>query len=323
MNDDPKFWRSLAEHAGDYPSETPEFESPLDPPTSEDRRRFLQISGASLALAGAAACRFKEDKLLPHTQQPEGVIPGVPQYFMTAMDLGGAAVGLKVKSYDGRPIKVDGNPSHPDSLGATGPRHQAAVLELYDPDRSTTFARKSEGELAPASETDFRVFAREHFRALGTGSGLRVLSGVSSSPSVADMKARFLSRFPESKWYEYEPAATANEWFGSQLAFGSAHRTHLRLAQAKVIVCLDADVIGSRSDSLAVARAWATGRHPESGKMNRLYAFESSLSETGAVADHRFSLRSEHIKAVAAFIDAEVSRHVDERSDGLDVLGAE
>src|SRR5688572_12160647 len=139
MNDNQSFWRSLSEYEGNFPEETPEFDAPLDPPTSEDRRRFLQLSGASLALAGTAACRFKEDKLLPHTQQPEGVIPGVPQYFMTAMDLAGAAVGLKVKSYDGRPIKVDGNPNHPDSLGATGARHQAAVLELYDPDRSRSF----------------------------------------------------------------------------------------------------------------------------------------------------------------------------------------
>src|SRR5689334_22720618 len=138
MNDDKPLWRSLAEYENPSgPSETPEFETPLDPPTSPERRRFLQLTGASMALATAAGCRFKEDKLLPFVQQPEGVLPGVPRFFMTAMDLKGAGVGLRVKSYDGRPIKIDGNPAHPDSLGATTAQHQAAVLELYDPDRST------------------------------------------------------------------------------------------------------------------------------------------------------------------------------------------
>ena len=147
MNDQPRFWRSLAEHDGtSEPGPAPEFEAPSDPPTSQERRRFLQVTGASMALASASACRWKEDKILPHTQQPEGVVPGIPRFFMTAMELRGGAVGLKVKSYDGRPIKVDGNPQHPDSLGATGPQHQASILELYDPDRSKGFARTVNGE---------------------------------------------------------------------------------------------------------------------------------------------------------------------------------
>src|SRR5690606_18910872 len=123
-----------------------------------------------------SACRFEEDKLLPFTRQPEGVIPGVPRYFMTAMDLKGAGVGLKVKSFDGRPIKIDGNPAHPDSLGATSPQHQAVLLELYDPDRSTGFAKASGGALEAASETEFRVFSLDHFKALrgSRGRGLSV-----------------------------------------------------------------------------------------------------------------------------------------------------
>ncbi len=316
MNDDHRFWRSLAEYdAPPGPQQSPEFEAPLDPPTSQERRSFLQLTGASMALASASACRWQEDKILPHTQQPEGVIPGVPRFFMTAMELGGAAVGLKVKSYDGRPVKVDGNPSHPDSLGATGPQHQASVLELYDPDRSTGYMRLREGQPSSATEVEFLIFSSEHFRTLhaGQGRGLSVLSGSSSSPSVADMKVRWQARFPEGKWYEYEPAFTDNERLGSTLAFGAPFRTHLKLDRARIILSLDADLLACRADSLAVARAWAAGRQPESGQMNRLYALESSMSETGAAADHRFSLRSEHIKAVAAYLDGELSRRVSEK----------
>ena len=169
MNDDKPFWRSLAEYENPAgPRETPEFDAPFEPPTSPERRRFLQLTGASMALA-SASCRFEEDKLLPFTQQPEGVVPGVPRYFMTAMDFKGAGVGLKVKSFDGRPIKIDGNPAHPDSLGATTAQHQAALLELYDPDRSQGFAKGTGSALADASETDFRVFALDHFKALRAG----------------------------------------------------------------------------------------------------------------------------------------------------------
>src|SRR5688572_8270249 len=167
MNDEKRLWRSLAEFADPAgPSETPEFDAPIDPPTSPERRHFLQLSGATVALASASACRFEEDKLLPFVQQPEGVMLGFPRYFMTAMELKGAAVGLRVKSFDGRPIKIDGNPAHPDSLGATTAQHQAALLELYDPDRSQGFAKGTGSALADASETDFRVFALDHFKAL-------------------------------------------------------------------------------------------------------------------------------------------------------------
>ncbi len=309
MKDDKPFWRSLAEHENPLgPGETPEFEAPLEPPTSPERRRFIQLTGATVALA--SACRFEEDKLLPFTQQPEGVLPGVPRYFMTAMDSKGGGVGLKVKSFDGRPIKVDGNPSHPDSLGASTPQHQASLLELYDPDRSVGFAKLAGGEATAISETDFRVFALDHFKALRAqnGRGLAVLSGASSSPSLADMRVRWQARFPEAKWYVYEPGASDNELLGTMLAFGAPYRSHLRIERARVIVTLDADLLGSRIDSLALARGWASGRNPASGKMNRMYAFESSLSETGSGADHRFAVRAEHLKALAAYLDSELSR---------------
>ncbi|HWO13638.1 MAG TPA: molybdopterin oxidoreductase, partial [Polyangiaceae bacterium] len=313
MKDEKPFWRSLAEYQDPPgPGETPEFDAPLDPPTSLERRRFLKLTGASVALASASACRFKEDKLLPMTQQPEGVVPGVARYFMTAMDLRGAGVGLKVKSFDGRPIKIDGNPAHPDSLGATTAQHQASLLELYDPDRSRGFAKSVGGALVDSTETDLRVFTLDHFRALrvARGRGLAVLTGVSSSPTLADMKARWQERFPEAAWYEYEPAASDGERLGSLLAFGGAYRSQLALGRATIIVSLDADLFGARTDGLACSRAWAARRNPASGEMNRVYAFESSLSETGSAADHRFAIRAEHVKALAAYLDSELSRQI-------------
>jgi molybdopterin-containing oxidoreductase family iron-sulfur binding subunit len=165
------------------------------------------------------------------------------------------------------------------------------------------------GVRTKVSETDFRVFSRPHFAALKAkqGRGLYVLSGSTSSPSGADMKARWQAYYPEARWYEYEPVSSPNERLGSQLAFGAPFKTVLRLDRARVILSLDADFLAARTDSLVLARDWARGRQPESGQMNRLYVFESSLSETGAVADHRYSLRSEHIKALAAHLEGERS----------------
>src|SRR5687768_10513216 len=193
----PLYWRSLAELEN-----TPEFRefverefaTPLEhvPPNSPQRRRFMQLMGASLGLAGAG-CRWHEDKLVPLSRRPEGSTPGVPKKFATAMEIDGRAIGLHVTSYDGRPIKIDGNPRHPDSLGACGPMHQASVLSLYDPDRSDAVKRGG----SKSSWAAFTKFSKEHFAALRAkgGAGLQVLSERSSSPTLADMRRRFLEAF--------------------------------------------------------------------------------------------------------------------------------
>ncbi len=207
----PLYWRSLAELEN-----TPEFRefverefaTPLEhvPPNSPQRRRFLQIMGASLGLAGAG-CRWHEDKLVPLTRRPEGTIPGVPKKYATSMELDGQGVGLHVTSYDGRPIKIDGNPRHPDALGACSVLQQASVLGLYDPDRSDTVKRAGRA----SSWDEFSKFAKEHFGGLRGegGAGLHVLSERSSSPTLADMRALPRGAFPQAKWTTYEPGHTS------------------------------------------------------------------------------------------------------------------
>ena len=138
-----QYWRSLEEYAEteefqklvqrEYPSQAGAL---LDPLT---RRRFLQLMGASLALAGLGACsRAPIETIVPYVRQPEEIVPGEPLYFATAMTLRGYALGLLVESHMGRPTKVEGNPLHPASLGASDAFAQASLLTLYDPDRSRT-----------------------------------------------------------------------------------------------------------------------------------------------------------------------------------------
>ena len=195
------------------------------------RRAFLKIMGASLGAAGLTSCRWPKELILPFAHRPEGRTPGVPQQYATAMELGGAAVGLLVTSFDGRPIKIEGNPLHPTSRGAATALAQASLLELYDPDRSRQPIRREGAQELVQSWDDFTAFAGPHFASLraARGKGLAVLSEESSSPSLARLRARFAEVFPEGSWYEWEPVTRDSEREGTALLFGAPYRPHYRL----------------------------------------------------------------------------------------------
>jgi len=311
----PTYWKSLAEL-----EQSPEFlelaarefAAPLDqePPNSPGRRRFMQIMGASMSLAGLDACRWREDKILPLSRRPEGTIPGSSRYFATAMELNGNAVGLYASSYDGRPIKIEGNPAHPDSLGAAAAFHQATVLGLYDPDRSSSVVSGAGAARKASSWNEFGKALGEILSALRTsaGAGLRVLAERSSSPSLAEQKRRLLAAFPQAKWVTFEPTASDGPRAGSVLAFGKAYRSHYAFDAAKVVVTLDADVVHPTFPAgLANARTLTKNRLPEAGEMSRVYAIESCVTLTGGISDHRLAVKATLIKSVAAYLDAVVS----------------
>src|SRR5450432_755886 len=311
----PTYWKSLAEL-----EQSPEFlelaarefAAPLeqDPPNSPGRRRFMQIMGASMSLAGLDACRWREDKILPMSRRPEGTIPGSSRYFATAMELNGNAVGLYASSYDGRPIKIEGNPAHPDSQGAASAYQQATVLGLYDPDRSDSVVTRAGAARKVSSWDEFGKASSELLGALRTsgGAGLRVLAERSSSPTLEEQKRKLLAAFPQAKWVTFEPIAYDGPRAGSVLAFGKAYRSLYAFDAARVIVTLDADVVHPTFPAgLANARALTKGRVPDAGQMNRVYAIESSVTLTGGISDHRLAVRSSAIKAIAAFLDATIS----------------
>ncbi|UCF68144.1 MAG: TAT-variant-translocated molybdopterin oxidoreductase, partial [Acidobacteriota bacterium] len=299
------YWRSLEEYANtadfrdlierEFPSLLPDVVDPAS------RRTFLKLMGASLALAGMTGCRWPEQKILPYSRRPEGRVPGVPSQYATAMEVAGVATGLLVTSYDGRPIKIEGNPDHPASLGASSAMAQASLLELYDPDRSRYPSRRQDGRLLNQSWEEFSRFADSHFSALreARGRGLAVLSESSSSPSVAAMRRRFLAAYPEARWYTYEPVSRANEYEGTSLAFGKPKRPQLSFEQADVIVCLDADPLMTDPAAIRYAREFSSRRRAEDMTMSRLYAVESHYSVTGAQADHRYAVPSALIAAVS------------------------
>ncbi|MDH3283283.1 MAG: TAT-variant-translocated molybdopterin oxidoreductase [Acidobacteriota bacterium] len=309
LGDDPRFAEIAAR---EFPSLLPEL---ADPRT---RRTFLKLMGASMALAGLTACRWPEERILPFAKRPEGRVPGTPERYATAMELGGVARGLLVTSYDGRPIKIEGNPDHPGSAGATDSIAQAAILELFDPDRSRHPSQRVGGAHERRERADYESHIKGRIAALaGRGRGLAVLGEASSSPSLARMQGRLLRRFPALRWYEYEPVTRDNERLGADIALGAPLRTHLDLSSADVIVAFDADLLTGHPDALRHAREFAARRRADDGAMNRLHAVESAFSVTGAMADHRHAASSAAVAAFAGQLAAFVLGPLGELPRGL------
>jgi len=315
----PEYWRSLEELAG-----SPEFQDMLHREfpkgasewlDSVSRRGFLQLMGASLAMAGMTGCtKLPLQEIVPYVRQPEQVIPGVAMYYATAFTLSGYANPVLVESHLGRPTKIEGNNLHPASLGGTDVFAQASILGMYDPDRSQAITHL--GDVASWAE-----FAKEikgplaGQKALG-GVGIRILTQTISSPTLKDQMQAFLAMYPKAKWHVYEPVNRDNVLEGAKLAFGEALETRYDLSNADIIVSLDADFLAAGSPgNVRYIRDFAKKRNPDAlreqemladyvGKwpeisMSRLYVIESNPSSTGAKADNRLPLRAMEIEHFA------------------------
>jgi molybdopterin-containing oxidoreductase family iron-sulfur binding subunit len=287
----PKYWRSL-EHLADTPEfhqwverEFPSGASEWSDPVS--RRHFVRIMSASFLLAGlgATGCRRPVEHIYPFAKMPENYVHGVPQYFATAMTTRRKALPLVVKSSDGRPIKIEGNPDLPGSNGGTDPLAQASLLSLYDPDRAMRYTRNGAGEDKQAALD----FLSGLSRTLGDGNGLAFLLEQNDSPSRARLQQAIAAKFPAARWHVYEPVDLDMGRAAAALACDSPVEPRYKLDQARVIVALDCDFIGSEENACGNIRDFARGRtlDGKDDSMNRLYAVESLFTLTGLNADHR------------------------------------
>lgn len=316
---DKKYWRSLGElHS------TPEFEEILhrefpvaasEYPEGVSRRRWMQLMGASVALASVSGCRWEDEKISPSVSRPEGLIPGKPQKFATLMELGGMAESLLVTCLDGRPIKVEGNPDSPLGQGSSTVFAQAQTLALYDPDRAVGVVERDGGK---RFSRDWQAFLEYSDTVLGQaqkdgGAKLRVLADVSSSAARQNLQDKFSALYPQARWYEYTADSRENVYAGGRIAFGEVVRPHFDLTKASVIVCLDEDLLSEHPAALKHTRDWASRRDPAAGPMNRLYAVESRFTTTGAAADHRLPSRSVDIGAFLTKLEKQVEQQTKEK----------
>ncbi len=305
------YWRSLSELADtpdfrnylhrEFPEQASEWNDP------KGRRNFLKLMSASLALAGVGACtRQPPEQIVPYVRQPEDLVPGRPLFFASAIPLGGIARPVLVESHMGRPTKIEGNPEHPASLGATDVLTQAAVLGLYDPDRSQIVTYR--GEVRPWATYVSAIQSALTGQKAMQGAGLRILTEPITSPSLSEVMATILQDYPQARWHQYDPVAADGGRLGLRQATGSPSDAVYHLDKADVVVSLDADFLGFGASMVRYTRDFADRRRvtDDAKTMNRLYVIESSPTLTGAKAEHRLPIRSSDIEGFARGLAASV-----------------
>jgi MoCo/4Fe-4S cofactor protein with predicted Tat translocation signal len=290
----PDFWRSLDERAV-----TPEFQARLEKefpvfaahsPSELDRRQFVKLMGASIAFAGLTGCvRRSTGKIVPYVKSPESTIPGDPQYYATAMQIEGFARGILVESHLGRPTKIEGNSNHPESLGATDAITQAAILSLYDPDRSKVPRKHSQPSAWADFDLEWSKLRAEYLEK--RGEGLALLTEPTSSPSYRREIQRVMELLPKARWYQHTPLGAYDI---------DGYQSDLDFEKANVILSIGSDCLFRHPAALRYCRAFAGRRRVEGGKvrMNRFYALESTPSVTGGLADFRFPASPPRIRAM-------------------------
>jgi molybdopterin-containing oxidoreductase family iron-sulfur binding subunit len=308
------YWRSLGELSGSEESrlfrerEFPEGASEL--PEGVTRREMLTLIGATLSIAGLSSCRRPVEHIVPYVQAPEEVIPGVPRRYATTMPFGRAAYGLVVESHEGRPTKIEGNELHPATKGKSSVRTQAAILGLYDPDRSASVLKGGQTSSWVDFVKEWAELEKTHLA--DGGAALALLTPSFASPTLARLLAAFKTRFPRARVATYESVSDENV-----LEATGGLTPVLHLDQADVIVALDADPIGTDADNVRNIAGFSAGRArgTSGGAMNRLWAVEPVMSLTGAMADHRAAVPSSRIGDVVRAIASGGSvEGIDDRS---------
>ncbi len=306
----PSMWRTLEDKRADAAEleRAAQQEKPggfvtdlLSPKTLVSRRSFVQGSSIAALAAGLEGCvRRPENEILPYSKAPEYVIPGVPSHFATVTARGRDALGVIVKSHDGRPTKVEGNPGHTRSLGGTDTRGQAYVWDLYDPDRSTSPARRKGSALVDATDEELdealEQIAKKHEK--DQGAGLRFLAPISNSPSFRRLRTTVLGKFPKARFHTYSAVDDDNARQGAVLALGAPIQPVYDFVRTKVVVSLGSDFLGAEPGAVSSAKRFAATRKITSpnGPMSRLYVVESGFSVTGGMADHRLRLPAREIE---------------------------
>jgi len=331
----PKYWRTLEELSNqqafgellerEFPRQASEWVDPVS------RRSFLKLAGASMALAGLAGCTKQPlEQILPYVRQPEQLVPGKPIFYATAMPFHGHALPLLVETHEFRPTKVEGNPQHQASMGATDLFAQASILNLYDPDRSPHVEYMGEGrawaECVLALQSEVAALKSSQ------GAGLRFLTGAVSSPTFGAQMKAVQRIFPQAKWHRWDPINRDSMRAGSKMALGGYYDPIYKFANAAVVVSLDADFLSGAwfPGFVRYARDFMRGRKLDTGdQMNRLYVAESSPSTTGAKADHRLVLRPSEVENLARSLAAKVGvatasgRLTDPQQKWVDAVAAE
>ncbi|HEY0367517.1 MAG TPA: TAT-variant-translocated molybdopterin oxidoreductase, partial [Pyrinomonadaceae bacterium] len=321
-----KYWRSIDELADspvfrefvarEFPQQAEEWNDPIE------RRTFIKLMGASLALAGLSGCVFQPpEKIVPNVNQPEEHVPGKALFYATAAPLFGAATPIIVRSNEGRPTKIEGNPDHPNNRpsefppdkplwgprgsGATDIFTQASILNLYDPDRQPTLMYREDIRTWTEFVGEMRSVLDE--QRPKQGAGIRFLTESIISPALGQQINDLRTALPQAKWHQWQPANQDNTRAGAVMAFGDPVNTTYRFDLAQRILSLDCDFLSPTFPGyVRYSREFISRRQvtEQSREMNRLYVLETTPSNTGAMADHAWEVKPSEFEAIARAIGA-------------------
>jgi molybdopterin-containing oxidoreductase family iron-sulfur binding subunit len=296
-----KHWASIEELEGSPRVEelrAQEFVTPSDVPSAPSRRDFLKLVGTGAAFLAAGCARKPVEKILPYVKAPEDMQPGNPVYYASTCGECANGCGLLVKTREGRPIKLEGNPDHPVNRGTLCARGQASVINLYDPDRlrGPVTMDRATGKASPAGwgPVDKRVTMALR-RARDGGGRVVLLTGTVASPSTRALIHDFIAGFPAAEHVAYEAISNDAVARASEATYGERTMPRYRLDRADVLVTLGADPLGTFLETVEQSRDFAKRRRPESGAMSRVIAVESILTLTGTNADRRVRVRPDQL----------------------------
>lgn len=299
-NKDVNYWRSFQELYNDpevLEAKHHEFKEgttdDFDPKnlSSLSRRKFLALLGASAALAGAACSDYRDKgEIVPYNVKPEEITIGKPNFYASTCTVCPNACGILIRTREGRPIKVDGNPDHPINKGKICSKGQANIMNLYDPERLKTPLKNSGSEF---EETNWKNADNNIIAALSLSGNkeIAIITNTITSPTSNKVLEDFKKKFPTTKIYSYEQFNDAIKNSAWQKCYGSGAYPLLKWNEAKIILALDSDFLGVENNRVETARLFSEGRSVDTKKFNRLYVVESNLSLTGINSDYRLRLR--------------------------------
>ena len=310
-NSGPEYWLSLEQFSGspDF-AKRAENEFLSSPQATDDagdgvaRRDFLKIMGASIAMA-ATACTRPAETIIPYAKAPKEVTPGVPNFYTSTWFDGNEGAGVLVKTLEGRPLKFEGNPNHPMNSGGLVARAHAEVLSNYDPDR----LQAPQHNLQNKERTNYETIStkwedldKDVISALGKGS-VAILTSTLPSPSHQALIADFL-KVHGGRWVQYDALVNEPVREAQRLSYGKAVLPRYRVELAKMIVSIEADILGNYLSSAEFIRGFSKNRKP-GADMNRLVSFEGNMTLTGMNADDRFRIKpSQQLDVVLGLISA-------------------
>ncbi|MEM6471968.1 MAG: TAT-variant-translocated molybdopterin oxidoreductase [Planctomycetota bacterium] len=319
----PTYWRSIAELHGDEDFQTNHLHREFPVAASEfpegvSRRRWMQLMGASLAMAGVAGCRYPEEIIAPFVIRPEGRVPGEFYQRATSVEIAGAVHNVLIRCFDGRPQHIEANREHPSGSGADA-YMQASILSLYDPDRSRgddgPLLFRGEGRKQESQWDDFLPVAQEAFQKAAksnSGAGFGVLMSPTCSPTLARMVSELMQALPASTVARYDSVRGDAMRNATKRMLGVESQQLLDLSGAKVILSLGADFLATEHGAVPASAGFSKKRDPLKGEMSRLYVVEGGYTSTGTMADSRLPLRPGQMPALLA----EVRRRVEALQSG-------